>query len=505
MSVATLTRTRRTTLSLSSNLLITVATMLVGFISTPLLLKWLGAGRFGAFRVLADWYAYLPLLELGLGGSLLALLPAAVAREDRREISELMSAAMRACAWIVPLAAVLTLVCAYEVPRRVVLPGLPAWELRAAMVISIVAVLWMPASVFRSLAESKQHLYIVNLLLVFQSVFTIGLQLLAAFVGWGLAGQSLACVVGQMPTLLTLGWLAVRAYPGIFTIKPGRDTSRRVWSLNWPSFLTAMSDRISLLSDSIVVAWVLGPASVPAFFLTQRLAVMAQAQLQGVAGATWAGLVEIKIQNGPALFGARLLELTGFVSAVGLAVLGPLLAFNHRFVQRWVGSHSYGGDAVSGFVCANMWLWSIFALWIATLKGIGLIRRWLPYALAAAVLNVIVSVAATIRFGLPGPLIGTFVSFIAVHAWALPKVLGDAFAVHWTTLWRTVLGPLAWGLPYAFVVWHAARVQKDSGWPALLLQMGLAACGGIALWWMFNLNGSSRRQWKQRVRHALAR
>lgn len=506
MPANTLTRTRRTTLSLSSNLLFTAATMLVGFVSTPLLLKWLGAERFGAFRVLVGWYAYLPLLELGLGGSLLALLPAAVARDDRREVCDLMSAAMRVYAWIVPLAAVLLLACAYEVPRLAALPGLGPGELRAALLISVIAVLWMPANIFRSMAEARQYLYVVNLLLVFQSIFTTVLQLLAARGGWGLAGQSLASVVGQMPVMVTLGWMAVRDYPGILRARPRKETRRRVWALNWPSFLVTLADRIGLLSDSIMVAWLLGPASVPAFFLTQRLSVMAQAQLQGVAGATWAGLVEIRHQGGAALFEARLLELTGLVSALGVSVLGPIFAYNHRFVQRWVGAHSYAGDAVSAFVCVNMWLWSVFALWTATVTGTGLIRRWLPYALTAAAVNTAASVAATIRFGLAGPLIGTCTAFLAVHVWALPAILATAFGIARRTLWRTLLAPLAWGLPYTYVLWHVARLgHANSAWPALMFEMGLAVSGGIALWWIFSLNGASRLQWKQRIQHAIAR
>jgi O-antigen/teichoic acid export membrane protein len=505
MPANTLTRTRRSTLSLSSNLLFTAATMLVGFVSTPLLLQWLGAERFGAYKVLVDWYAYLPLLEMGLGGSLLALLPEAVARGDRHAVCDLMSSAMRMYAWIVPLAAVLLLACAYELPRWAKLPGIGTGELRVTILISIVAVLWMPANVFRSMAEARQYLYVVNLLLVLQSILTTALQLLAAFAGWGLAGQSLASVVGQMPMMLTLGWMAIRDYPGILRTRPRKETGRKVWALNWPSFLVTMTDRLGLLSDSIIVAGVLGPATVPAFYVTQRLSVMAQSQLQGVAGATWAGLVEVRLQNGAALFEARLLELTGLVSALGIAVLGPILAYNHRFVQRWVGAHNYAGDAVSTFVCVNMWMWSIFALWTATVTGTGLIRRWLPYALTAAAVNIAVSVAATIRFGLAGPLIGTCTAFLTVHAWALPSILATAFDVDRRALFRTVVRPLAWGLPYSCVLWRIAHGgQGNSGWPALLFQMGLAVSGGLVLWWIFSLNDVSRLQWKQRIQHAIA-
>jgi O-antigen/teichoic acid export membrane protein len=417
----------------------------------------------------------------------------------------LMMAGLRVYAWIVPALGIIMLVAAFTVPEAAALPGLPVHELRVAILISTIFVLWLPAAVFRSLAESQQLSYVVNLLLLMQGLLTTGLLLLAAWAGWGLPGQCLATVIGQFPMVVVLWRRAIKQFPVFFETVPGPDTSRRVWALNRPSFIVTVSNRVSLFSDSIIIAWLLGPVAVAAFFFTQKLATMVQTQLQGIAGATWTGLVEIQLKQHSRLFEERVLELTTFSSAAGIAVLGPIFAYNQRFIHLWVGPQFYAGNAVNAFACVNMWLWSIFVLWTSILTGTGHIRRWLPYALAGGLLNVGVSIAATFAFGLPGPLIGSFSTFVLVQAWAAPGLFEDIYGISQRQLWGSMLKPLVVGLPYIAILWFVARLPARDNWLRLLPEIGTAIAGGLALWWIFILNASSRVVWKGRLQHAFSR
>src|SRR5688572_30045026 len=72
--------------------------LLLGFLTTPFLLRWLGDERLGAFRVATDWGGYLQLLELGLGGSVQALLAVALGRQRRQQVVFTLAAAVRAYA-----------------------------------------------------------------------------------------------------------------------------------------------------------------------------------------------------------------------------------------------------------------------------------------------------------------------------------------------------------------------------------------------------------------------
>src|SRR5207245_2396745 len=116
------------------------------------------------------------------------------------------------------------------------------------------------------------------------------------------------------------------------------------------------------------------------------------------------------------------------------------------------------------------------------------IRRWLPYALAGGLLNVGVSIAATVAFGMPGPLIGSFSSFVLVQAWAAPGLFDDIYGISRKHLWGSMLKPLVAGLPYILMLSYVARLPARDNWLRLLPEIGTAMAGGLALWWLFILN-----------------
>ncbi|MHC5543999.1 lipopolysaccharide biosynthesis protein, partial [Singulisphaera rosea] len=71
----------------------TLVTTVVGLFVTRLLVEWLGEDKFGAFRVVLDWQAFLNLLELGLGGAIAPLLARAFAHNDEPNLRGTMAAA----------------------------------------------------------------------------------------------------------------------------------------------------------------------------------------------------------------------------------------------------------------------------------------------------------------------------------------------------------------------------------------------------------------------------
>ena len=66
-------RTRKASWGFLSGLAFAGMTVIVGLAATPLLLKWLGPERFGAFRAASDWTGHLTIFELGLSWALIPL------------------------------------------------------------------------------------------------------------------------------------------------------------------------------------------------------------------------------------------------------------------------------------------------------------------------------------------------------------------------------------------------------------------------------------------------
>jgi O-antigen/teichoic acid export membrane protein len=521
----------------ASGFLLIGVTALTGFLAPPWLLRWLGAERFGAYRALLDWTSYLALLEFGIGGALLGSLTPPLARGDATAVRNLLSMGVRAYLRVIPIMLLPGFGLAAAVPGIIHIRSVSVHELRFSTLILLIPILFSFLLVFRSLAEARQQNYFVNLLTSFQLILTTALWLVTARAGLGLPGQSLASAIGQILVLTILAWSGIRAY-GLSSLGPwhraaggpsgnpifddfpdhkpfvsGADISQKALSrrtasellhgLRWPTFIHSVTDRVGLISDNVIVAWILGASAVSPFYLTLQLPGAAQFLLRGLGNATWAGLVELEATEEKSKFQKTFLELTSTVSGLGLVLLAPIAAFNHHFVRLWVGPSGYAGNAVTVITCVNVWLWSIYGLWGWLLLGAGQIGRWVRYALAFTIVNLVISVVGTRTIGLVGPVLGTLAGFLLVTSWALPRVLSKVFQLSPARLWRTALKPWNWGVLYVAGLWVFAHMQPRLGWFALLTEMTLAGLAGMALWWMVSLDQQGRTEWADRFRKVL--
>src|SRR5262252_10086744 len=67
-------RTQRSAWNLAAGLAFALTSAAGSLFSTPLLLRWLGAERLGAFKAITGWIGFLTFFELGLGGAMMAAL-----------------------------------------------------------------------------------------------------------------------------------------------------------------------------------------------------------------------------------------------------------------------------------------------------------------------------------------------------------------------------------------------------------------------------------------------
>lgn len=491
----------------ASGLLFQTVTMAIGLIATPLLKNWLGNARFGATRAITDLNGYLGLLEMGLGAALGPLLARSLGQGDERALQQTVSAGVRAYLRISLAILVIGVCLTPVVPRLIhVGPGL-AGELRWAWAIGLIAWMAMAAIPFRSISEASQQGYRVNLVLVAQSLVTTAATLALAGAGWGLPGQSLALTAGTILASLAIASIALRRRPGlagaVLAIRPDPETRHALRNLSVPTLVFTMSSRVGLLTDYLIISFLLGADMATPLYLTQRLAVLAQGQIQAVGNASWAALAELHARGEHATFNRRMIELTRVVMLLGIATLGPIAAYNWHFISLWVGTESNAGDGVIAVAAINALMLGLFSLWTYAFGGTGRVGRVAPAAAVAAGINLIVSVALTKQYGLIGPLLGTTIAFLSVNAWFLPLLLHRDFGISPRDLMvKAVGGPLVLGIPFIGILWTVAHVQRPLGWVGLGAQMGVAAVLFLVLGGRLLLTPNQREAWKSRLRSA---
>lgn len=498
-------RVRRSMLNFVSSLAFMAVTMAVALKATPMLIHWLNPRRYGGYRVVAEAYGYLALLELGLGGALGPLLARALGSDDDRALRGTVAAGVRAYAVVGVATVLFGLLLTPIVPRLA--QGLTPSEvvdLRVGWVVGLASFLSLSFVPARALIESAQKGYVVNLLLTAQSLLITGLSLALAWADWGVTGQATAQVVGVWTFSLATGTLALRSRPGLLRaalVEPVDPEARRaLWKLSAPTLLLNVSGRVSVLTDNLIVGGNLGVERVTSLFNTQRLIVIGQGLLQSIGGATWAALAELHARGERETFNRRLVEVTRIVAVLGVVGLVPVVAFNRTFVGLWLGpGFAYGGDLVVAVAAVNAILLAEQSLWAWCFTATGKVREVLAPAISGAVINLAASVALTRQLGIAGPLLGSTAGFVAVGLWVLPWRLRRTFGTPIGPLLRATAAPSMLGTVAAAGLWWLARDHPPATWPALAAAMGLSALGMLALSAVLFLTPEDRALWRLRL------
>lgn len=497
-------RVRRSLLNFGTSVLFLGVTMIVALKVKPLLVGWLGTKRFGGSRVVFDCLGWLTLLELGLGGAMGPLLARAVGEKDDRTLRQTVATGARAYLGVSLMTVLVGLLATPLIPRFARdLGGEDVADLKQAWFVGLASFLSLAFLPMRWVVEARQLGYVVNLLMLGQSLLITGLSLALAWAGRGMTGQAAAQVIGVWTFSLALAVGVLRANPGMFRAVLTEPTSAEargaLWKLSLPTLTINLSGRLGLLTDNLMVGGIRGTVNVTSLVNTQQLTSIGQGVLQGAGGATWAALAELHHQGDHSTFNRRLIEITRAVAVLGIIGLVPIVAYNRAFVRLWLGADLYAGDAVTILAAVNTLLLAEQSLWAWCFNATGKVRELVAPALSAAVLNVSVSVWLTYRLGTVGPLIGTTVGFVAVGLWALPVRLNRAFGTPTGPLFRAVGWPCALGAVAASALRAWTTRHEPAGWLDLVSEMSLSALVMLALSVMFLIPRRDRTAWKQHL------
>ena len=497
-------RSGRSLINYITSIFLQVMQLAIAIISTPLLLHWLGDDRFGAFRAANDWANYIGLLEFGVGGALSALVAKALGSGDRSQIRSILATGMRTYLQIFGVMIIASVILGWFIPDLVQIKPELRQELRVGYWIGCLGLIFVPLTPFQFLVSASQRSYLINLLLMVQSFLITGSTLLLAKLGLGIPGQYIGILIGAAVFQISLCWRELRAYPDLFStiLKRNPEVEKELWQLNIPTFLLKLSGQIALFTDNILIASNLGAAMVVPFFVTQRLAAIAQSQIQGVGNAAWASLAELYFHQELAKFNARLIELTRLVTIMAIALLVPIACYNPYFLSLWVGSSRYAGEAVNLLVVINAFLLGLLSLWGWVFSGTAKIGQIVPLTFISSSINLAASFGFTRSLGLPGPLVGTLIGF-SISLCGLPILLKRNFDTPLRLLFGAVIKPLGFGIPYGGFLWWFSRTHTPWGWLGLGMEMIGASLGYGAIAWLLILEPEERDQWYGRIKQIM--
>jgi O-antigen/teichoic acid export membrane protein len=502
-----MTRTRAAILNYLSSVALTGTTMAVGLIATPFLVRWLGEERFGATRAATDVIGYLGLLTLGYNAALLPLLAGALNKSDVPLLRTLLAIGIRFFTKVAILSLFVGFILAAFIGRIIHASPAATVDLRHGVLVALVGMLFVPLIPLRTLADVGQETWLINLSLLVQSIVISAIALILAYIQMGITGQFIASVTGIFVFQAIVIIRTRRRVPDILTLAlktpASPEVSQRLRQMQFWGFLLHLSYTIGMLTDNVLVGYFMGATTVASFYLTQRLIVICQTQIQGIAAATWAGLTQLHHAGNVDLFQTRYFELLRLIVVSGLTALTPIVAFNQSFIHIWIPKSPYAGELVTIVASANAILLGLNYFWTSLFDGLGRIKEYARIGMTMGIVNLTASILATKYLGIAGPLLGTLTAQITVGLWAYPLRVQRDFHISFRQTYRIIFRPIAMVLPVAAGMWWIAHQLDPHHWLTLIAAIVVCESVFILFMWFIVFAKSERAFWHSRIHRAL--
>ncbi|MCP9494506.1 MAG: polysaccharide biosynthesis C-terminal domain-containing protein [Pyrinomonadaceae bacterium MAG19_C2-C3] len=475
---------------------------LLGFAATPLLLKYLGAERLGAYRIIEQWIGYLGFLSIGLGAALSVLILKARNRQDFAQTAALARTGIRLQVKQMLLYLPMTIALAWAMPLLVPVQESLRTELRISALIGIgIVALISPLGIFRTILECSQSGYYVNAALIVQSVFITGLSVLFGWLGYGMLGQATASVVGYIAYNALLVYFAKKWLTEMRTVTAATIERAELWRLRLPLAFAGVGNQINLMTDFIVIGYLFGPAIVTTFIITQRFINFVGGFATSISGVSWAALADLRTNADAKHFEARVLEIVQLIVGVCITFISIVASYNHHFVNLWVGSDYYGGDLLSVLIAVQLVIVGFVCFFGFMIDTQGDTRKRVYVSAIGSVFNLVLSIVLGRAMGLSGVTLATCIAFILTDAWFCPYIFCRDYGVQGTKLLATLFRTVILTMPWAITVWVVAHLRTGSlSWSALLLELSVVMTCAFLYCWLVIFKTPERELWRGRLR-----
>ncbi len=400
--------------------------LLLGFIVTPLLLKFLGKDDFALYKIANDWLNSVGIFEQALTGAMLVMLSNSKFIKKHVVTSSFIKYLKYSFLFIG-----IALVTSFFLPHFFQIPENKTRIVQYGFILGSLGFLCLPFGVFRIAIEHQEKSYLLSFLRVLQTLIQGILLVILAYLGSGIIGQFsgvlISNVLFSLATYLIFSKVIAKEERDMTLekhipedkIQEAQDFKKS----NIEALILSLASKISFYSDTLVLGFFVAPTSILPFSLSQRLIQLIQENLQSIGNSSWASLNQLYIEKKMDQFQYYLETLSKITTFIALTLLLPLILLNKSFISLWIGSEYYAGFFITLLAVINTSLMSLFSLWGWCLSGTGFIKEQVPIYVFNGVLNLIFSIFFTMKFGIVGPLLGTLSGFLLAYTWMIPSYL----------------------------------------------------------------------------------
>lgn len=393
--------------------------ILVGAISLPLTIRYLGKLEYGVWVTISSTVVMLNVLDLGIANTLTNLISEAYAREDRERARTYFATALWMTLALAALMAIIATVAWAFIDWGSVMHLSDPQLIQRTRIAILISVLFfclsMPLSLANRVLAGYQQVHISNYFSIASNVFSLAAILIAMLFHGNLVMLMVSyCVSLLLGNLVMNIWLLGFNKPWM---RPSprygsRSVLRSLFRQGSLFFVLQLCGVVVYNSDNIVITHFLGPAQVTPYSIAWRLAGYAAMLQQILIPSFWPAFTEAyekqemtwlsRVYHG--MERKTLLAVTAAALFIGLV--------GRPFIRFWAGPAAVPPLGLLWTMAAWAVLVSITTNQALLLTATGRLRVEAGAAVAAAVVNLALSIVLVQRMGPEGVILSTIVSFL---------------------------------------------------------------------------------------------
>jgi O-antigen/teichoic acid export membrane protein len=503
---------QRLTRSIASNWLHLALNIGVSFFLSPFVVNALGGVYYGIWAVTMQFTGYLYLLDFGVRESVVRYTAKYRARQQAAKLNDVLTTAFAVYIPITLACVLLTMLCAWGVPRWFNIDAAYAGEARWAVIftgLTIAQTFFF--NVFTGVLQGLHRFDIMNATGMATTLLRTGLIVWFLQRGYGIVALAaiqlfVALLAGTINASIALSKLRSAGMRYRVTWLPRRRLmalARRIFGYGFYVLVNNVAQKINYASDAIVVGLFMPISAVTYYAIAGSLVeylrslITSTAQVFSPMSSQLHALRQHDALGKMLIKGARLTVIITLPIAVTYTLLGT------EFIGLWMGDEfkDRAGEVlgVLGFtqiLAAPHYVISSVLYGMSQHRSIALLR------VGEATAKLTLSIVLVKSLGIMGVALGTAISHAALVLFILPVMICRRLALSlWTYFIGVYRGPLLAVMPFVAGAWLASKHLPAGNLLLFFLQVGALSALYVPCVYLLALE----RDEQAMVRNALAK
>lgn len=476
------------------------------FVVIPIILNFTSKSLYGFWVTSLSVLFCLGLVDLGIGMSLTRTVAGLSDNLEESRFSQVVSTAFFTFCLAGLVFAGIGLSISSYIP---VWFKIPADEFLAVIsayrIVVIAGALALPLSTFNAVIAGVQRMAVNNIVRSLSALSGIGVSILLLYNGLGLSALAISSLFTVLVTGVVSYFFCKYRYCPQLKISASlvnKADFARLWSFGGYFQLGRIAYMVTINTDAILIAVVLGAAAVTPYTLTSKLAILVSVTIASkLPIALLPGLSHMFARRETDKLRRAYIGLAYYSSRI--AIMGGvfLILANRHFVSLWVGQRFFGGEMLNVVFVSWVLLDTIFRGAGIVVVASGDLRNWAIASIVEALLNIVISLLLVGPLGLIGIALGTTISRLLTTDIYIPIITCRKLQLSiWTFVWKGVISPILRSLPaICLVVCFVMLLPFRYGWTSLIL-LGLAiATTNVLSFEFLELAKSSDKPFRKRL------